>query len=246
MLNRHLLADLVQQAGPLSSSLLRKEKKQAAANHLGRFVTVEAFGGSVPGQDHSVECLADYGVVRRGDQRDEELLGLKTTALLNIKKLARATKITVDGHCLRALLKGSASETFVSNETTTSFDSLPQSRNRRSRIGSWQVYAELVVRLRPRIGQSGSPSPRSGPRLRERRNGDRPTYQRPQLSGKALSMASMRSASERCRYLVVVAMEPGERLARRLAGLHRRASPGRFDQDDGVHGPYSPSLVVRR
>jgi hypothetical protein len=171
---------------------------------------------------------------------------LKTTALLNTRKLARATKITVDGHCLRALLKGSASETFVSNETTTSFDSLPQSRNRRSRIGSWQVYAELVVRLRPRIGQSGSPSPRSGPRLRERRNGDRPTYQRPQLSGKALSMASMRSASERCRYLVVVAMEPGERLARRLAGLHRRASPGRFDQDDGVHGPYSPSLVVRR
>jgi hypothetical protein len=50
---------------------------------------------------------------------------LKTTALLNIKKLARATKITVDGHCLRALLKGPVSETFVSNETTTSFDSSP-------------------------------------------------------------------------------------------------------------------------
>jgi hypothetical protein len=67
-------------------------------------------GGGVPGQDVSVERLADYGVVRRGDQRGEELLGLKTTALLNIKKLARATKITVDGHCLRALLKGSVSE----------------------------------------------------------------------------------------------------------------------------------------
>ena len=34
----------------------------------------------------------------------------------------------------------------------------------------------------------------------------RATYQRPQLSGKARSMASRRSASERCRYLVVVAM----------------------------------------
>jgi hypothetical protein len=40
-------------------------------------------------------------------------------------------------------------------------------------------------------------------------------------------------------------MEPGERLARRLAGLHRQASPGRIDQDDGVHGPYSPSLGDR-
>jgi hypothetical protein len=71
-------------------------------NHLGRFVTVETFGSSVPGQDHSVECLADYGVVRRGYQGSKELLGLKTTALrlLNIKNLARATKITVDGHCL--------------------------------------------------------------------------------------------------------------------------------------------------
>ena len=125
MPNRHLLADLVQQAGPLSSSLLRKERQQAAAEHLSRAVPVEAFGGSVPGQDHSVKCLADYGIVRRGDQRGEELLGLKTTALLNIKKLARATKITVDGHCLRALLKGPVSETFVSNETTTSFDSSP-------------------------------------------------------------------------------------------------------------------------
>src|ERR1035438_3710824 len=39
-------------------------------------------------------------------------------------------------------------------------------------------------------------------------------------------------------------MEPGERLARRLAGLHRKASPGRFDQDDGVHGP--PVSLARR
>jgi hypothetical protein len=40
-------------------------------------------------------------------------------------------------------------------------------------------------------------------------------------------------------------MGPGERLARRLAGLHRQASPGRFDQDDGVHGPLFPSLGDR-
>jgi hypothetical protein len=131
------LADLVQQAGPLSSSLFRKERQQALANHLSRCVPVEAFGSSIPGQDHSVECLADYGVVRRGYQGGKELLGLKTTALLNIKKLARATNITVDGHRLRALLKGSVSETFVSNETTRSFDSSSQSTIDRSRIGSW-------------------------------------------------------------------------------------------------------------
>src|ERR1039458_9691430 len=40
-------------------------------------------------------------------------------------------------------------------------------------------------------------------------------------------------------------MEPGERLPRRLPGLHRRASPGRIDQDDGVHGPPPPSLGDR-
>jgi hypothetical protein len=40
-------------------------------------------GGGVPGQDLSVERLADYGVVRRGDQCGQELLGLKTTPLLN-------------------------------------------------------------------------------------------------------------------------------------------------------------------
>ena len=89
MPNRYLLADLLQQAGPFSGSLLRKERQQALTDHLSCCVTVEALGGGVPGQDHSIECLADYGVVRRGDQGGKELLGLKTTALLNIKKLAR-------------------------------------------------------------------------------------------------------------------------------------------------------------
>ena len=138
MPNRQPLADRTQQPGPLFSSVLRKKRQQTLADHLGRFVTVEVFGGGIPGQHHSIECLADYGVIRRSDQSGQELIGLKTTALqfLNIKKLVRVTKTAVDGHCLGALLKWSVSETFLSSEATRSIDSLPQSRNRGSRIGS--------------------------------------------------------------------------------------------------------------
>ncbi len=105
MPNRYAFADRIQQAGPFSSSLLGEERQQAVANHLGRFVTVEALGGGIPGQDHSVERLADYGVVRRGDQGGQELLGLKTAPFLNSKNLTCATKIRVDGHCFGARLK---------------------------------------------------------------------------------------------------------------------------------------------
>ena len=83
MPNRYPLADLIQQVGTFGSSLSGNQKRQVAANHLRRFVTVEVLGGGVPGQDLSVERLADYGVVRRGDQCGQELLGLKTTPLLN-------------------------------------------------------------------------------------------------------------------------------------------------------------------
>jgi len=46
-------------------------------------VSVEALGGGVPGEHHPVERLPDYGVVRRGDQGRQELLGGKPMSCLD-------------------------------------------------------------------------------------------------------------------------------------------------------------------
>jgi hypothetical protein len=75
------VSDTSQQVGQFVWTICRKKDRDIPPKHFGGAIAIETFGGFIPKYNGSIDCLADYRIIRCSNESRKKLFRPKSDSV---------------------------------------------------------------------------------------------------------------------------------------------------------------------